>query len=72
MSPTHLMIIGFGALLIIVAAVLPQAGWNIYVIGLGVLHVLVGNILVFRQMKRNFDQNMADADTRLVERKEQL
>jgi len=51
---------------------LPQAGWNIYVIGLGVLHVLVGNILVFRQMKHNFDQNMADADARLAERKEQL
>lgn len=71
MNPTHLMIIGFGALLIIVAAVLPQAGWNIYVIGLGLVHFIVGNVLIFRQMKRNFDQNMADANARLAEREEQ-
>lgn len=57
MNITHLMIIGFGAFLLLVGALAPQAGWNLPVMILGGLHVVVGNILVFRQMKQNLQQN---------------
>ncbi|MFW0111803.1 hypothetical protein ACN082_06505 [Rothia sp. CCM 9417] len=56
MNITHIMVIGFGALLLLVGALAPQAGWNLPVMILGGLHVVVGNVLVFRQMKQNLQQ----------------
>lgn len=56
MNITHIMVIGFGALLLLAGALAPQAGWNLAVMVLGGLHVVVGNILVFRQMKQNLQQ----------------
>lgn len=56
MNITHIMIIGFGALFLLVGALAPQAGWNLPVMILGGLHVVVGNVLVFRQLKQNLQQ----------------
>lgn len=58
MNITHIMVIGFGALLLLAGALAPQAGWNLPVMILGGLHVVVGNILVFRQMKQNLQQTI--------------
>ncbi|WHS49795.1 hypothetical protein QM007_07655 [Rothia sp. SD9660Na] len=57
MNVTHLMIIGFGAILLLLGVLAPQVGWNIYVMILGFLHIVVGNVLVFRQMQKNFRDN---------------
>lgn len=57
MNLTNLMIIGFGALLLLVAVLAPEGGWNIYVMILGGIHVLVGNLLVFREMRANYRAN---------------
>lgn len=57
MNVTHLMIIGFGAILLLLGVLAPQGGWNIYVMILGFLHIVVGNVLVFRQMQKNFRDN---------------
>ncbi|MDY6052412.1 MAG: hypothetical protein SPI83_08455 [Rothia sp. (in: high G+C Gram-positive bacteria)] len=54
MNVTHLLIIGFGAILLLLGVLAPQGGWNIYVMALGFLHIVVGNLLVFRQMQKNF------------------
>lgn len=56
MNITHIMVIGFGALLLLAGALAPQAGWNLSVMILGGLHVVVGNVLVFRHMKQNLHQ----------------
>lgn len=58
MNVTHLMIIGFGAILLLLGVLAPQGGWNIYVMILGFIHIVVGNVLVFRQVQRNFRQNL--------------
>lgn len=57
MNVTHLMIIGFGAILLLVGVLAPQGGWNMYVMALGFIHIVVGNLLVFRQLQRNFREN---------------
>lgn len=57
MNVTHLMIIGFGAILLLVGVLAPQGSWNIYVMILGFLHIVVGNVLVFRQVQKNFRDN---------------
>lgn len=57
MNVTHLMIIGFGAILLLLGVLAPQVGWNIYVMILGFLHIVVGNVLVVRQMQKNFRDN---------------
>lgn len=61
MNVTHLMIIGFGAILLLLGVLAPQGGWNIYVMILGFLHIVVGNVLVFRQMQKNFRDNVEAA-----------
>lgn len=60
MNPTHLMIIGFGSLLLLLGVLAPDGGWNIYVMILGFIHIAVGNVLVFRQLRENFRQNLAE------------
>ncbi|MDO4820476.1 MAG: hypothetical protein Q4A03_00280 [Rothia sp. (in: high G+C Gram-positive bacteria)] len=70
MNVTHLMIIGFGAILLLLGVLAPQGGWNIYVMILGFLHIVVGNVLVFRQMQKNFRDNAkvaAQAQSRATE-----
>lgn len=57
MNVTHLMIIGFGSILLLVGVLAPQGSWNIYVMILGFLHIVVGNVLVFRQVQKNFRDN---------------
>lgn len=61
MNLLNLMIIGFGALLLLVAVLVPAGGWNIYVMILGGAHILVGNILAFREISANFRANTAPA-----------
>lgn len=61
MNLMNLMIIGFGALLLLVAVLAPAGGWNIYVMILGGVHILVGNILAFREISANFRANTAPA-----------
>lgn len=61
MNLLNLMIIGFGALLLLVAVLAPAGGWNIYVMILGGAHILVGNILAFREISANFRANTAPA-----------
>lgn len=63
MNPTHLMIIGFGSLLLLLGVLAPDGGWNIYVMILGFIHIAVGNLLVFRQLRQNFRQNLTEQES---------
>lgn len=63
MNPTHLMIIGFGSILLLLGVLAPDGGWNIYVMILGFIHIAVGNLLVFRQLRQNFRQNLTEQES---------
>lgn len=68
MNLTHLMIIGFGAILLLLGVLAPQGGWNIYVMILGFIHIVLGNVLVFRQLQKNFQKRPEAAAQESVDR----